>query len=38
MNMDVCDFLYLEKFSDLITIFHGFIPHKPPASGHLFYD
>lgn len=35
--MDVCDFLYLEKFSDLITIFYGFITHKPPASGHPFY-
>lgn len=35
--MDVCDFLYLENFSDLITIFYGFITHKPPGSGHPFY-
>lgn len=36
--MGVGDFLFLEKFSDLIRIFYGFTTHKPPASGRPFHN
>lgn len=38
MNMDVCDFLYFEKFFDFIIIFYGFIIYKLFVSGYFFYD